>query len=48
VSIDPAASFRILGGDPASAVVLHVPHSATAIPAQVRAGIRLDDDALAA
>ncbi|MGD9957662.1 MAG: N-formylglutamate amidohydrolase [Candidatus Nanopelagicales bacterium] len=48
MSIDPAASFRILGGDQESAVVLHVPHSATAIPGQVRAGILLDDDALAA
>ena len=48
MSIDPAASFRILGGDPASAVVLHVPHSATAIPAHVRRGIVLDDDVLAA
>jgi len=46
VSIDPAAPFRILPGDPGSPVVLHVPHAATAIPADVRAGIVLDDSAL--
>lgn len=33
-------------GDPASAVVLHVPHASRALPADVRAGLLLDDDAL--
>jgi N-formylglutamate amidohydrolase len=45
VTID---AFRVLPGDPGSAVVLHVPHAATAIPGDVRAGIVLGDDELAA
>ena len=43
----PAPSFDVVPGDAASSVVLHVPHAATAIPADVRARILLDDDALA-
>ncbi|MFF2846232.1 N-formylglutamate amidohydrolase [Streptomyces sp. NPDC058001] len=39
-------SFRLLPGDPRSPVILHVPHSSRMIPAPVRAGIVLDDDAL--
>ena len=33
-------------GAPSSSVILHVPHSSTTIPADVRRGILLDDDAL--
>ncbi len=44
----PAPSFDVVPGDPSSCVVLHVPHSATAIPVDVRARILLDDHALAA
>jgi len=40
-------AFEIRGGDELSPVVLHVPHSSTHIPDDVRAGILLDDDALA-
>jgi hypothetical protein len=36
-------SFDIIPGDLASAVILHVPHSSTSIPDDVRAGIVLDD-----
>lgn len=44
----PAAPpFAFLPGDARSPVVLHVPHSARVIPADVRAGILLDDAALA-
>lgn len=43
-----SGSFEIVPGDPASTVVLHVPHSSRVIPDEVRAGIVLDDDALAA
>jgi N-formylglutamate amidohydrolase len=39
-------SFELLPGDPGSPVLLHVPHSARAVPADVRAGIVLDDTAL--
>ncbi|MFD4542615.1 N-formylglutamate amidohydrolase [Streptomyces bauhiniae] len=39
-------SFELLPGDPASPVLLHVPHSARVIPAGVRAGLLLDDAAL--
>ncbi|PRY62962.1 N-formylglutamate amidohydrolase [Knoellia remsis] len=42
------ASFEIIPGDPTSSVVLHVPHSSTAIPDEVRAGIVLSDDELTA
>ncbi|TWV56462.1 N-formylglutamate amidohydrolase [Streptomyces misionensis] len=39
-------SFELLPGAPESAVLLHVPHSARAIPGDVRRGIVLDDAAL--
>ncbi|MFD5572555.1 N-formylglutamate amidohydrolase [Streptomyces cadmiisoli] len=44
----PAApsSFELLPGADSSPVLLHVPHSARDIPADVRAGIVLDDEAL--
>ena len=43
----PAApSFAFLPGSGDSPVILHVPHSARDIPAEVRAGIVLDDEAL--
>ncbi|MET7313020.1 N-formylglutamate amidohydrolase [Streptomyces sp. NPDC005571] len=38
--------FHLLPGAPASPVLLHVPHSARVVPDHVRAGIRLDDEAL--
>ncbi|CAM3784002.1 N-formylglutamate amidohydrolase [Smaragdicoccus niigatensis] len=40
-------SFQIIPGDTGSPVVIHVPHSSTYIPEDVRAGIVLDDAALA-
>ncbi|MFK4100441.1 N-formylglutamate amidohydrolase [Streptomyces sp. NPDC019531] len=39
-------SFDLLPGAAQSPVILHVPHSAREIPAEVRAGIMLDDSAL--
>ncbi|MBE8477240.1 N-formylglutamate amidohydrolase [Streptomyces justiciae] len=39
-------SFELVAGAAASPVILHVPHSAREIPADVRAGIVLDDAAL--
>ncbi|PWE10485.1 N-formylglutamate amidohydrolase [Streptomyces sp. BSE7F] len=39
-------SFDLLPGDPASPVILHVPHSAREIPDDARSGIVLDDAAL--
>ncbi|MGW0190697.1 N-formylglutamate amidohydrolase [Streptomyces sp. NPDC003362] len=42
----PAPSFELLPGADDSPVILHVPHSARDIPADVRAGIVLDDEAL--
>jgi N-formylglutamate amidohydrolase len=42
-----APSFELLPGADESPVILHVPHSARAVPAAVRAGIVLDDAALA-
>src|SRR3954465_6985234 len=39
-------SFDLLPGAERSPVVLHVPHSGREIPAEVRAGIVLDDSAL--
>jgi N-formylglutamate amidohydrolase len=42
----PAPSFQLLPGAADSPVILHVPHSARAVPEDVRAGIVLDDDAL--
>lgn len=41
------SAFEVIPGDPASPVVLHVPHSSTAIPAAVRRGIVLTDAELA-
>ncbi|WP_232839036.1 N-formylglutamate amidohydrolase [Streptomyces triticisoli] len=43
---DTAPSFELLPGAGDSPVILHVPHSAREIPADVRAGIVLDDGAL--
>ncbi len=43
---DAPPSFALLPGADASPVILHVPHSAREIPAAVRAGILLDDEAL--
>jgi N-formylglutamate amidohydrolase len=34
---------ELIAGDPASTVILHVPHASTAIPPDVRRHIRLDD-----
>lgn len=42
----PVPSYELLPGDPASPVLLHVPHSARAVPRDVRRGIVLDDGAL--
>lgn len=39
-------AHRLLPGDPASPVLLHVPHGSRTVPADVRAGILLDDAAL--
>ncbi|MEU6140819.1 N-formylglutamate amidohydrolase [Streptomyces sp. NPDC047081] len=41
------AAYELLPGADGSPVILHVPHSAREIPAAVRAGIVLDDTALA-
>lgn len=41
------SAFEVIPGHPDSTVILHVPHSSTSIPAPVRAGIVLDDKALA-
>jgi N-formylglutamate deformylase len=41
-------SWEITPGDPESAVVLHVPHAATAVPDDARQTLLLDDDELAA
>jgi N-formylglutamate amidohydrolase len=41
-----APSFELLPGAGRSPVILHVPHSARETPADVRAGILLDDEAL--
>jgi N-formylglutamate deformylase len=40
------ASFTVHRGDPASPLILHVPHSSRAIPADVRAGLAVSDPAL--
>ncbi|MEU6390595.1 N-formylglutamate amidohydrolase [Streptomyces sp. NPDC046939] len=39
-------AHRLLPGDPASPVLLHVPHGSRTVPADVRAGLLLDDAAL--
>jgi N-formylglutamate deformylase len=46
--VDPTAAFQVLEPElaPAAPVVVHVPHSGVAIPADVRAGMVLDDAAL--
>lgn len=46
MSADAQGSFEIIPGDPGSTVILHVPHSSTVIPEDVRRGIVLSDDAL--
>ncbi|MGW0778559.1 N-formylglutamate amidohydrolase [Streptomyces sp. NPDC002835] len=43
---ETSAPFRLLAGAPESPVILHVPHSSRAVPADVRGGILLDDAAL--
>ncbi|GAA3832833.1 N-formylglutamate amidohydrolase [Streptomyces phyllanthi] len=43
---DTSAPYRLLPGAPDSPVILHVPHSSRAIPADVRDGIVLDETAL--
>lgn len=40
-------SFQIVPGDPRSTVIVHVPHASREIPDEVRAGLLLDDEALA-
>lgn len=42
------SAYEILPGDPTSPVVLHVPHSSVTIPDDVRRGIVLTDEELAA
>ena len=42
------SAFEITPGDPASTVVVHVPHASTWIPDQVRTGIVLSDEELTA
>ncbi|MFE0779042.1 N-formylglutamate amidohydrolase [Streptomyces sp. NPDC058861] len=46
VTAGASSSFRLLPGAPDSPVLLHVPHSSRAVPADVRAGILLGDDEL--
>lgn len=45
---DHAPAFEIVPGHPDSSVLLHVPHSSRRLPAEVRAGIVLDDAQLEA
>jgi N-formylglutamate amidohydrolase len=40
-------SFEVMPGDPTSPYIVHVPHSSTRIPDDVRPQLLLDDDALA-
>jgi len=40
-------SFEVVPGDPTSPYIVHVPHSSTRIPDDVRPQLLLDDDALA-
>ncbi|MEU5400039.1 N-formylglutamate amidohydrolase [Streptomyces sp. NPDC005963] len=46
MALEHSDSFTLLPGAPESPVILHVPHSSRTIPAAVRAGIVLDDQAL--
>jgi N-formylglutamate deformylase len=39
--------FELTAGDPASPVVLHVPHASRLLPPEARAGLLIDDAALA-
>jgi N-formylglutamate amidohydrolase len=48
VLVMPAHYHRVRAGSPNSSVVLHVPHGSRHIPADVRAGLLLDDAALEA
>jgi N-formylglutamate deformylase len=41
------APFELTAGDPASPVVLHVPHASRSLSPEARAGLLLDDTALA-
>ena len=41
-----AANFEVIPGDPASSVILHVPHSSRFIPADVRSELLLSDSEL--
>ena len=41
-----AVPAAVVPGDPASPVVLHVPHASRAVPAEVRSALLLDDDGL--
>ncbi|MEV3856425.1 N-formylglutamate amidohydrolase [Streptomyces sp. NPDC050095] len=43
---DTAPAHRLVPGDPASPVVLHVPHGSRTVPPDVRANLLLDDAAL--
>jgi N-formylglutamate deformylase len=43
---DDAPAYRLVPGDPASPVLLHVPHGSRTVPPDVRAGLLLDDAAL--
>jgi N-formylglutamate amidohydrolase len=45
---DDLRALAIHAGDPASPVILHVPHASRLIPADVRSGLFVDDDELAA
>ncbi|MCQ4213249.1 N-formylglutamate amidohydrolase [Streptomyces longispororuber] len=44
---DDGPAYRLVAGDPASPVLLHVPHGSRAVPPRVRSGLLLDDAALA-
>lgn len=48
ITLRSVNNFDVIPGDTASSVILHVPHSSTHIPADVRAQIALDDAELAA
>jgi N-formylglutamate deformylase len=42
----PTAALVVAGDEPATPVLVHVPHAGTHIPTDVRARLRVDDDAL--